>query len=61
MASRIVVMMAVAVTGMPWLIRQATSNAVFCRASRRAAGSVAVGPFGGPRNALSVTGSSKRT
>ena len=54
-------MMAVAVTGMPWLIRQETSNAVFCRASRSAAGSVAVGPLGGPRKELSVTGSSNRT
>ena len=60
-ASRIVVMIAVAVTGMSWLIRQATSNAVFCRASRRAAGSVAVSPSRGPRNELSETGSPKRT
>ena len=54
-------MMAVAVTGIPWLIRQATSNAVFCRVSLRAAGSVAAGPSGGPREALSETGSPNRT
>ncbi len=61
MASKIVATAAVAVTGMPWLIRHATSKAVFCRASRRAAGSVAVAPEGGPRKALSETGSPKRT
>ena len=61
MASKMVVIMAVAVTGMPWLIRQATSNAVFCSASRRAAGSSATGPPGGPRNELSGTGSPNRT
>ena len=61
MASKMVVTAAVAVTGMPWLIRQATSNAVLARASRRAAGSAAVAPPGGPRKALSETGSPKRT
>ena len=61
MASKMVVTAAVAVTGTPWLIRQATSNAIFCKASRRAAGSVAVGPVGGPRKALIETGSPKRT
>ena len=60
-ASNAIVSRAVAVIGVTWLMRVATSNASLFSARLRSSGSSSVPSTGGPSVSRSDTGSPKRT